>query len=58
MTRSLSVGNPKPPSSAMETDWDAFEDCLRMSQGRPRTVLKIDEAYAKPASARYPHLPV
>ncbi|MEZ2128326.1 MULTISPECIES: 7-carboxy-7-deazaguanine synthase QueE [unclassified Sinorhizobium] len=58
------VLSPKPPSSAMETDWAAFDACLRMSDGRPQTVLKIvvfdeaDYAYAKAASARYPQLPV
>lgn len=58
------VLSPKPPSSAMETDWAAFDACLRMSKGRPQTVLKIvvfdetDYAYAKAASARYPQLPV
>lgn len=58
------VLSPKPPSSAMETDWAAFDACLDMSGGRPQTVLKIvvfdetDYAYAKAASARYPQLPV
>lgn len=58
------VLSPKPPSSAMETDWAAFDACLRMSEGRPQTVLKIvvfdeaDYAYAKVASVRYPQLPV
>ncbi|MBB4187647.1 7-carboxy-7-deazaguanine synthase QueE [Sinorhizobium terangae] len=58
------VLSPKPPSSAMETDWQAFDACLRMSEGRPQTVLKIvifdeaDYAYARAAAARYPQLPV
>lgn len=58
------VLSPKPPSSSMETDWQAFDACLRMSQGRPQTVLKIvvfdeeDYAYARAAAARYPQLPV
>ncbi|MBP1884616.1 7-carboxy-7-deazaguanine synthase QueE [Sinorhizobium mexicanum] len=58
------VLSPKPPSSSMETDWQAFDVCLRMSGGRPQTVLKIvvfdeaDYAYAKAAAARYPQLPV
>ncbi|WEX90750.1 7-carboxy-7-deazaguanine synthase QueE [Sinorhizobium garamanticum] len=58
------VLSPKPPSSAMETDWQAFDACLRVSEGRPQTVLKIvvfdeaDYAYARAAAARYPQLPV
>ncbi|WP_331376917.1 7-carboxy-7-deazaguanine synthase QueE [Sinorhizobium chiapasense] len=58
------VLSPKPPSSAMATDWQAFDACLRMSKGRPQTVLKIvvfdeaDYAYARAAAARYPQLPV
>ncbi|MDK1387839.1 7-carboxy-7-deazaguanine synthase QueE [Sinorhizobium sp. 8-89] len=58
------VLSPKPPSSSMETDWQAFDACLRMSEGRPQTVLKIvifdeaDYAYARGTAERYPHLPV
>ncbi|MDK1374674.1 MULTISPECIES: 7-carboxy-7-deazaguanine synthase QueE [unclassified Sinorhizobium] len=58
------VLSPKPPSSSMETDWQAFDACLRMAEGRPQTVLKIvvfdeaDYAYARGAAARYPQLPV
>ncbi|WP_081162530.1 7-carboxy-7-deazaguanine synthase QueE [Ensifer aridi] len=58
------VLSPKPPSSGMETDWEAFDACLRASEGKPQTVLKIvvfDEAdydYARSAAARHPHLPV
>ncbi|MCA1449900.1 7-carboxy-7-deazaguanine synthase QueE [Ensifer sp. IC3342] len=58
------VLSPKPPSSSMETDWQAFDACLRVSEGRPQTVLKIvvfdeaDYAYARAAAARYPQLPV
>ncbi|MCZ4089130.1 7-carboxy-7-deazaguanine synthase QueE [Sinorhizobium psoraleae] len=58
------VLSPKPPSSSMETDWQAFDTCLRMSEGRPQTVLKIvvfdeaDYAYARATAERYPHLPV
>jgi 7-carboxy-7-deazaguanine synthase len=56
--------SPKPPSSGMETDWDAFEACLRAASGRPHCVLKIvifddaDYAYARTAAARYSALPV
>jgi 7-carboxy-7-deazaguanine synthase len=56
--------SPKPPSSGMVTDWDAFDACLDAAKGRPRAVLKIvvfDEAdyrYAQEAAARHPGLPV
>jgi len=56
--------SPKPPSSGMVTNWEAFEACLDAAEGRPRVVLKIvvfDEAdygYAQAAAARYPELPV
>jgi 7-carboxy-7-deazaguanine synthase len=56
--------SPKPPSSGIVTNWEAFEACLDAAEGRPRVVLKIvvfDEAdygYAQAAAARYPELPV
>jgi 7-carboxy-7-deazaguanine synthase len=56
--------SPKPPSSGMATDWNAFEACLAAAGARPRSVLKIvifndaDYAYARTAAARYPALPV
>lgn len=56
------VLSPKPPSSGMETDWLAFEQCLKAAASKPRTVLKFvifdeaDYAFAKNAAARYPHL--
>ena len=58
------VLSPKPPSSGMETDWQAFEDCLGAAGKGPQVALKIvvfddaDYAYATAASARFPHLPV
>ncbi len=58
------VLSPKPPSSGMATDWDAFEACLAAAKGRPRCVLKIvifddaDYAYARTVAARHPALPV
>ncbi len=58
------VLSPKPPSSGMATDWDAFAACLAAARGRPHCVLKIvifndaDYAYARTAAARYPALPV
>ncbi|EHK77835.1 7-cyano-7-deazaguanosine (preQ0) biosynthesis protein QueE [Sinorhizobium meliloti CCNWSX0020] len=58
------VLSPKPPSSGMETNWEALDDCLRSAGNKPQTVLKFvvfDEAdyvYAMTAAARHPHLPV
>lgn len=58
------VLSPKPPSSGMETDWRAFDDCLQSAAGKPQLALKIvvfderDYAYARDAAARYPHLPL
>ncbi len=58
------VISPKPPSSGMQTDWSAFENCLAAAGDRPHVALKFvifddaDYRYAKDASARYPHLPV
>jgi 7-carboxy-7-deazaguanine synthase len=58
------VLSPKPPSSGMTTDWNAFDDCLRMAGDRPQTALKIvifddrDYAYAREAASRYPDLPL
>lgn len=58
------VISPKPPSSGMQTDWSAFENCLAAAGNRPHIALKFvifdnaDYGYAKDASARYPHLPV
>lgn len=58
------VLSPKPPSSGMITDWHSFDDCLAAAGDKPQTALKIvvfddaDYAYARAASARFPHLPV
>lgn len=58
------VLSPKPPSSGMETDWDALQHCLELADGKPETVLKFvvfddaDYLFAKEAAARHPHLPV
>ena len=58
------VLSPKPPSSGMETDWAAFDDCLAAANGRPHTVLKVavfdeaDYAFARAAAARHSSLPV
>jgi 7-carboxy-7-deazaguanine synthase len=56
------VLSPKPPSSAMPTDWRAVDDCV--AAGAARTALKIvvfdaaDYAYARTAAEKYPALPV
>ena len=58
------VLSPKPPSSGMETDWGAFDGCLRVAAEKPQIALKIvvfndrDYSYARAAASRYPHLPV
>ncbi|APO72667.1 7-carboxy-7-deazaguanine synthase (plasmid) [Rhizobium gallicum] len=58
------VLSPKPPSSGMETDWCAFEACLKMAAEKPQLALKIvvfddrDYLFARTAAARYPTLPV
>lgn len=57
------VLSPKPPSSGMATDWEAFAACVSAAKGA-QTVLKIvvfdeaDYAYARDAAARHPGLPV
>ncbi|QGA56814.1 7-carboxy-7-deazaguanine synthase QueE [Brucella sp. 2280] len=58
------VLSPKPPSSAMETDWDMLAACIEAAGTGPRIVLKFvifdeaDYAYARTVSARHPQLPV
>jgi 7-carboxy-7-deazaguanine synthase len=58
------VLSPKPPSSGMATDWQAFDGCVRAAANGPRCVLKIvvfddkDYAYARLAANRYRALPV
>lgn len=58
------VLSPKPPSSGMETDWDAFDACLRLAGKGPQITLKIvvfdddDYAYARDVAARYTTFPV
>ncbi len=56
--------SPKPPSSGMETDWQALDDCVSAAADGPRCALKIvvfddeDYVYARLAANRYPALPV
>ncbi|NLS03734.1 7-carboxy-7-deazaguanine synthase QueE [Rhizobium sp. P32RR-XVIII] len=58
------VLSPKPPSSGMDTDWRAFDHCLRAAGAKPQIALKVvvfderDYLYARSAAARYPSLPV
>lgn len=58
------VLSPKPPSSLMDTDWEALQACVSAAGNGPRVVLKFvvfdeaDYAYARAAAARFPSLPV
>lgn len=55
--------SPKPPSSGMETDFDALNACIDASQGAD-TVLKIvvfdevDYIYARKVAQLYPDIPL
>lgn len=56
--------SPKPPSSGMTTDWDAFDRCVQAAGENTQTVLKIiifddaDYFYAQETAQRYPDLPL
>lgn len=56
--------SPKPPSSLMTTDWNAFDACLHAAGDAPEIALKIvvfdeaDYAYARATGEKYPHLPL
>lgn len=56
--------SPKPPSSAMKTDWDILDECVQAAGNGPAIALKIvifdeiDYAYAQNVAARYPQLPL
>ncbi len=58
------VLSPKPPSSGMKTDWEAFERCLVAAGPKPQIALKVvvfddeDFAYARQTASRFPHLAV
>lgn len=58
------VLSPKPPSSAMATDWKALRACVDAAASGPRIVMKFvvfdeaDFAYARDAAAQFPELPV
>lgn len=56
------VLSPKPPSSGMKTDWQAFAACLAAAKDGPEIAMKIvvfdeeDYAFARAAAARHPDL--
>ena len=56
--------SPKPPSSAMETDWNKFDECIKAAKSGPEIALKIvvfdeqDYAYAQTVAEKYPDLPL
>lgn len=59
--------SPKPPSSGMDTDWDALDGIVARLAGRPHPLaasLKVvvfddtDLAYAKKVHVRYPDMPM
>lgn len=58
------VLSPKPPSSAMNTDFDALAASVEAAGSKPRVVLKFvifdnaDYAFAKEVVSRHPRLPV
>lgn len=55
--------SPKPPSSGMDTDWQALDECVRAAAGGPDCVLKVvvfdedDYAYARQVASRYSDVP-
>lgn len=56
--------SPKPPSSAMQTDWSKLDECVNAAGDKPQIALKIvifddaDYAYAKNVAQRYAALPL
>lgn len=56
--------SPKPPSSEMETDLKALDQCVQAAGENTKTALKFvvmddaDYTYARNIAARYPALPV
>ncbi len=56
--------SPKPPSSGMLTDWDAFNRCLTAAEQGPQIALKFvifddaDYDFAETTAARYSQLPI
>ncbi|HEX8236920.1 MAG TPA: 7-carboxy-7-deazaguanine synthase QueE [Abditibacteriaceae bacterium] len=58
------VLSPKPPSSNMETDWRALQNCVEAAGVSTQVVLKVvvfddaDYAYARKVHQRFPAVPV
>jgi 7-carboxy-7-deazaguanine synthase len=56
--------SPKPPSSGMNTDWQALSECMTAAGLPDKIALKVvvfddvDYDYAQEVAARYPSLPV
>lgn len=56
------VLSPKPPSSQMETDWQALQDCIAAAGTSTQSVLKIvvfddaDYQYAREVHGRFPNV--
>lgn len=54
--------SPKPPSSAMDTDWGVLKACVNAAENGSKTVLKVvvfdeeDYQYARTVHAQHPHL--
>lgn len=52
--------SPKPPSSAMPTDWEALDRGISLARNAVLKVVVLDEAdygYARQVHQRYPQLP-
>ena len=55
--------SPKPPSSDMDTDWDAFDACLKVAGDKPEIALKFvimddaDYTYARMCAKKHPDIP-
>ncbi len=56
--------SPKPPSSAMETDWTKLDFCVGAGGPRTEVILKVvvmddaDYDYARKVAERYPGVPM
>jgi 7-carboxy-7-deazaguanine synthase len=58
------VLSPKPPSSAMETDWESLRNCIAAAATSTQVVLKVvvfddaDYAYAREVQRRFSSVPI
>ncbi len=56
--------SPKPPSSEMDTDWQAFDMCLKAAGDNAQIIFKLvimndeDYEYARGLSNKYPEFPL